>query len=130
MRFCDKHWGMLRKAIDVRALTPLVARSGGEAAERAVDELEKTATDATFDPLMSCHWMVCNFAVENLGLYLMGGDYCPICECLRVHPKPCPRGCTDEDLEREMIDGPANAALKHVKASAVLCAILGWELSV
>lgn len=124
MRFCQLHWDNLRDAIRARGLWPLVAQNGADAIEREVQVIEGTATDATYDPLMACHWMISGRALEALGLYLMTGNYCPVCEVMRAHPKPCPQGCTDSDVERAWINGPANAALEHVKAAPVLAQLL------
>lgn len=132
VKFCLPHWERLRAAINERGLTSLIARGGAAAAERTTDEFKGTATDATYDPLMACHWMITNRALEGLGLYVLttkedGSEYCPICEVLRRHPDPCPNGCTGDDVERYFINGPADAALEYVKRSPVLCAVLGWE---
>lgn len=91
------------------------------------DELDGSAGEATYDPLMACHWMIANQAIEYLGVGLLVGDFCPICEVVRAHPDPCPQGCTDADVETWLIEGPADAALEHVKATPVLMAILGGD---
>lgn len=129
VKFCARHWDMLRQALDERGLTPLVATSGAEAAARAQAELAGTATDATYDPLMACHWAIAGRAMAELGLYLLQGDLCPVCEALRVHREtmgdPCPHGCTDDDIEAFWIQGPAEAARRYVEESPVLRAMRG-----
>lgn len=126
MKFCEAHWAKLSDAVKARGLWPLVARGGQEAIARAVEEIEGKATDATYDPLMACHWMIVSRALITLGPYLLGGDLCPLCEVLRVHDsEPCEHGCTHDDVETRWTEGPADAALDHVRESPVLVALLG-----
>lgn len=126
MKFCQPHWDKLKAAVTERGMWPLVARSGAEGVARMAEEIQGTATDATYDPLMACHWMIAGRALDCLGLYVMGGDLCPLCEVLRVHDsKPCEHGCTHDDVEERWINGPADAALRHVRESPVLVAMLG-----
>ena len=129
MRFCQHHWDALREAINTRGLMPLVARNGYEAAERAVEEVAGEANDSSYDPLMACHWMILGRAMDSLGLYLLGGDdLCPVCEVVRVHGEhPCEHGCTGADVEERWIEGPADAALAHVRQTPVLLAMLSQE---
>ena len=126
MRICQSHWEKLRAAIDARGMTPLVARTGREAMERAVEELDGSATDATFDPLMAANNAISARALEHVGLFLLTGDYCPICEFCK-HIEPPPAGHEYADNESYMIDGPADAMQEYVRSSAPLCALLGWS---
>jgi hypothetical protein len=123
MQFCQSHWEQLRAAIDARGLAPLVSRNGQEGMEAFKAWLADSPDGATFDPLVSAHFMIVDRALHALGPYLLG-DYCPVCEVVRVHPKPCLNGCTDEDVERAWINGPADGVLRHVQESPVLSAIL------
>lgn len=127
MKFCNRHWGALRAAIDERGLMPLVARNGAEAVERAKEELGGTATDASYDPLMGAHWMIVNRALESGGLYLMTGEICPVCEAIE-HCNVGEGGYRDKKhIEEDWIEGPADAALEFVRSKPELCALLGWE---
>lgn len=117
MKFCQKHWDMLRAAIETRGLMHLVAKGGEAAMERAVDEINGVATDATYDPLMAAHWMISGRAIEIGGLYLMTGDHCPVCEAM-AHTSHWPRAGETEPLgeagvEKHWIDGPADAVLVY-----------------
>lgn len=47
MKMCETHWAALRKAIADRGLAHLGAKSGVEAAARAVAELKGSETDST-----------------------------------------------------------------------------------
>lgn len=80
MKFCQSHWDQLGAAIEARGLSHLVAKSGADAAKRMVEELRGQATDDTYDPLMAAHWMLSGRALECGGSYLLGGEYCPLCE--------------------------------------------------
>jgi hypothetical protein len=121
MKFCQPHWDALRAAIEARGLGGLVAANGRDAHARMVAELKGTDEPADFDPLMSAHWMIVNRALEMGGLYLMTGDYCPICEVLKHHPADCGEpSCTPETLTRYWIDGPAEAALVHAREAGLL----------
>lgn len=110
MKMCMPHWGELRKAIDDRGLSPLVARSGKEAAESAVRQIEGTDDKkADFDPLMSANWAIMGRALELGGLYLMGADdkgeeYCPLCEVDKHGGKAS-----------DWITGCCNAQLDHAR---------------
>jgi len=80
LKFCQPHWDELKDAVKARGMWPLVAENGQAAINRMVDEIENRATDDTYDPLMSAHWMIASRALECGGLYLMTGEYCPLCE--------------------------------------------------
>jgi hypothetical protein len=116
MHICALHWDKLRAAIKERGIDHLVARSGKEVIDAAVEELQ--GGDPSFDPLMSCNYMIWNQGLKMGGLYLMGqksdgSEYCPICEAL-VHMAP-PPGMTKEQQERSWIDGPADMALDECR---------------
>lgn len=125
MKFCQAHWDKLREAVYAKGMRPLVPRSGAEGAERLVEELSGEATDATYDPLMSCFWMICVRAMDALGSYLLSSDYCPVCEVVRAHgEQPCPHGCSGADVEERWIHGPVDAAYAYVQETPVLRALL------
>lgn len=76
MKFCQRHWDLMRAAVEARGMTPLVAANGKSAAENLVSELQDGQTLDNFDPLMAMHWNIAGNAMEKLGpnaLYLMGG---------------------------------------------------------
>jgi len=103
MKFCQPHWNELRKAIDNKGLGHLVASSGEAAMERVIAEVKGEDTTATYDPLMSAHWMICGQALENGGLYLLNGDYCPLCELEKHSNREMVinwiEGCTNQVFE-------------------------------
>lgn len=92
MRICKAHWRMCRDAVDSRGMGGLVAKSGEAAMDNMIAEIEGTAKEQDFDPLMSLNWFFSGEAMKNGGLYLMAvdpehpdlkdndGHYCPICE--------------------------------------------------
>lgn len=80
MRFCQRHWDLMRAAVESRGLSPLVAHGGKAAMENLVDELERGSTTDNFDPLMAMHWNIATNLMEKLGqsaLYLLGGPEAP-----------------------------------------------------
>lgn len=105
MKFCARHWAAMRKAVDDRGLTPLVAAGGEKAARKMESELhERTQTRENFDPLMSMHWAIAGNAMDMLGraginpLYLLAADdrsappgrsTCPLCELNYLHKTSC-----------------------------------------
>jgi len=124
MKFCDKHWRMLRAAIETRGISHLVAGSSEEAHAAMKEDLQAyidgRESIAPYDPLMSCHWMISSRAIELGGLYLMTGDHCPVCEAMK-HLAGRPREEGSDEIvdaawvERHWIDGPADAALDECK---------------
>jgi hypothetical protein len=119
MQICDKHWKMMRAAIEERGLSGLVAQSGEALMERTLAEADGSATPAGYDPLAACNWMVMGRAIESGGLYLMNGDFCPICEAMK-HTAHLPRQGETEPVgeawvENHWIAGPADAALGYCR---------------
>lgn len=80
MQMCQAHWDALRKAIDDRGLTPLVAKSGEAAMESIKREIEGESDKSDFDPLMGAHWAISGQYLKDVGLAGMSGDKCPLCE--------------------------------------------------
>lgn len=80
MRICEKHWDMLRTAIDERGLSKFVSRDGQAAAEKIKAQMQRQAPEETFDPLLAANISIWSNALEIGGMYLLSGDYCPICE--------------------------------------------------
>lgn len=107
MQFCKDHWDKLRKAIEDRGLSHLVVKSEEAVFENIVAELQ--GEKVVYDPLIDCHWMITNKALETGGLYLLtnkkdGTQYCPVCEAV-----------THGNLECDWIDGPADAVLNYCR---------------
>jgi hypothetical protein len=129
MRFCQDHWDRLRKAIDERGLTDLVAPDGKVAMAQLADQLEraqrgeeKTLTPVNYDPLMAAHWAIVNNVAETArkfggpgaALYAMAGDCCPLCYANEQHQAVCnEEGCTF--TYDDWIDRAADDELEHVK---------------
>lgn len=118
MKYCQPHWDALRDAIERRGLSHLVAKSGEAAARRARAEIEGTATDRTFDPLMAAHNMVLAKVTEMGGLYLFTGEYCPVCEAMKGHAAHA----TPEETERHYTEGPADAVLQYCRENGLVLA--------
>lgn len=105
MKICEKHWAMFRAAIETRGLAKLVAKDGRTAMDQMVADLQYGTLPENYDPLMSCNMMVTSRALEVGGLYMLSGDYCPVCEAMKH--------LDGEATETEWINGPADAALKY-----------------
>lgn len=113
MQFCTDHWNKLRLAIANRGIDHLVAKDGEAAITNEIAKL--SGETGSYDPLMACHWMITNRALEFGGLYLMfpkedGSQHCPVCEAL-LH--------SDGD-EGYWIDGPADVALRECKERGLI----------
>lgn len=105
MKYCQSHWNRLRQAIEQHGMEKLVARDGQAAAARLVKEIEGRADLLNFDPLMAAHNEITRRFLEPLGadgLYVFMGDYCPLCELVRLNPQKPQldanwiNGCTKE----------------------------------
>lgn len=95
MKMCQPHWDDLRDEIKLLGLDHLVAKSGEEAAEMMVAELDGTGDKRVFDPLMSAYWAITSNALSSGGLYLLspdedGNEYCPLCELDKNFPDEDP----------------------------------------
>lgn len=124
MKMCAEHWQKLRAAIEVRGLSHLVARSGAEAVQNTVLELEGREAEAYFDPLMAVHNMIWSACLSALGLGLMmvdeqGNHLCPLCTILPDYP-PIPEGHRYKSKESYFIDGPADAVLELARAKGLV----------
>lgn len=76
MKFCQRHWDMMRAAVEAHGMTPLVAQGGAAAIDNLVDELKAGSTTDNFDPLMAMHWNIATNLMDKLGQsagYLMFG---------------------------------------------------------
>lgn len=118
MKFCQPHWDALREAINARGLGHLVAVNGRDAHARAVAELKGEADVSDFDPLMAAHNMILSRATQDFGLALFTGDYCPVCEYLKVYPPPAPDSKWASNDEY-FIEGPADAVLEIARELGV-----------
>lgn len=82
MKFCKPHWEQLRNAINDRGLTDLVPKTGEEAIERVKKQQANGGkiTPETYDPLITAHNMIVANALKAGGIYMLEGDFCPLCE--------------------------------------------------
>lgn len=101
MKLCQSHWDKLKAKISELGLEPLVAKSGEEAAAKALEDLKRAQsgddsgmTKETFDPLMGANYAIWSNALHSVGLVLMeqnedGSDRCPLCFMQTTHDKHC-----------------------------------------
>lgn len=85
MQFCQPCYDKLREAIKARGMWPLVGSDETlkEKISQEVDHIQGgPPPDArrTFDPLYQACMAIYGRAIQMGGLYLMTGDYCPLCE--------------------------------------------------
>lgn len=87
MKFCQPHFGELKKLVISKGMGGLIESDEDAVAERARAEVDGTAMTDTYDPLMAAHWMLIGRAFELGGFYLLeskpgdgDGHYCPMCE--------------------------------------------------
>jgi len=71
MMMCQEHWDRLRRAIDERGLSHLIARDSKRALEALTKEAEGTAGPNDYDPFMAANWAIMSQALKCGGLYLM-----------------------------------------------------------
>ncbi len=74
MQFCQRHWDMMRAAVEARGMTPLVASNGAYAMANLISEVKEGPKLDNFDPLMAMHWNISINLMEKLGkggLYLL-----------------------------------------------------------
>jgi hypothetical protein len=123
VKFCDDHVAKLRAAISARGLEHLVTKSESEAVARAKAEAEGNLPEGLYDPLLCAEHMIASKALELGGMYLLKGDYCPVCEAM-VHASGTKdsngRMITDKIVEKDWIDGPADAVLAYCRAQGLL----------
>jgi len=80
MKLCLPHWNQLKEAIEATGLSKYVAPDGKAAIRNLVGGLEGKPERDVFDPLMAANLAIWSNALDKGGLYMMTGDYCPICE--------------------------------------------------
>lgn len=102
MKFCADHWSRLRKAIDDRGLSALVAETGEQAVKNLASELEGGAGVDNFDPLMGAHNAIMGNALSVAGLAIFatkddGSEWCPLCFLLEVVVPAHDRLCVDPE---------------------------------
>ncbi len=84
--------------------------------ERLSEEIEGTAQPYNYDPLLAMNSMIFGEAIKLGGLYLLNGDYCPVCEVIRQYADTEDEDgkfITAEDVRSYWIDGPADAVLEY-----------------
>lgn len=100
---CQPHYEQLKQAIRDRGLWPLVAQSPEAASANIEAQVNGDQDPKNYDPLLNATMMIYHQGVKQGGLYMMTGDYCPLCE-LEAHTTwgkaaEWISGCTDAVLE-------------------------------
>lgn len=116
MKCCDKHWQMIRTALDERGLTPFVAKSGEEAAARMQRAADEGETKDTFEPLIGINIMLMDNALRFWGITAVQGDGCPVCMAMESAKNcTCGKSHDPESIEKHWTIGPADCALERAK---------------
>ncbi len=114
MRICTDHWAKLRKAIDDRGLSHLVAKTGEEAHAAIIEQLQGAENKAAFDPLMNANFAIWSAFLEDAGLAGLAFEGCPLCEVAKSdHPH----------LDDEWIRGSTNDQLEHARSLGLIAAV-------
>ena len=85
MNFCKKHWDAISDDVERLGLSRFVARSGDEAVDHVVRELEGDSTVVDFEPLIGASSQLfsiaCNFVGSSVMLAELGEEKppCPVC---------------------------------------------------
>jgi hypothetical protein len=108
LKFCETHWETLRRVIRERGLEHLVSQSGQEIGAKVAREIERKSKTFDFDPLMAAHNMIAANALRCGGLYLLAGDYCPLCELDKADVQQ-----DAEDWIRFAADGALRVAMEN-----------------
>ena len=109
MKFCDTHWDALKQALKDRGLWHLVG-DGESLKSRVTEEIEGTHTTASYDPLWDATNMIYANALQRGGLYLLQGDYCPLCEVDKHSPAT---GTGGSETAEDWITGCTDAILGY-----------------
>lgn len=104
---------MTRKAVEDCGMGHLVVQGGEAAAEIVRAQLEGDET--TFDPLLTAWSMVSSKALEMGGLYLMSGDYCPVCEAMK-YTASWPNEHSDEPVGEAWVENHYTVAVVEAVA--------------
>lgn len=105
MRICQNHWRQLRKAIEGRGLSSLIAQSGKEAVDSVMRQAEGMDTPADFDPLMSANFAIWAAYTRDVGLEAFSDDRCPLCKVEESR----------EGLAANWIEGAAEDQLQYAR---------------
>lgn len=127
MKVCQKHWDRLIELIKERGAWHLVGDH--ETAKKQLQaELEGEPGDPKdVDPLLRVNNMIWAHALKAGGLYLMSGDYCPICEAMvhmanvPVTPGGPPAGT--EWVENHWTVGAVDAVIQMLREAGALPSI-------
>jgi len=119
MKSCDRHWKMIRDAVDAAGMTALIPETG-EAAAKALQAAmtEGTTSVDNFDPLMFAYMAIVAHAVELVGPVLFmdnddGSEKCPQCYLTMLHA----RVCNDPECTTKDFDDWATHAVADAKAA-------------
>lgn len=119
MQICQPHWDRIRALIDEHGMAHMVG-TPQSAFEQMAGELTGEAppdTATTFDPLLRVNSMLMGRAIEQGGLYMMSGNFCPVCEAVK-HLASVPRNGETEPagaawVEQHWTEGAVLAVKSH-----------------
>ena len=103
MKMCADHWTGCQTAIETRGLSHRISQNDEELKKRIENELKGIEDKYDYDPLAQLCFAIYSQSLKAGGLYLLGGDYCPLCELKEK---------TGVD-PNEWINGAADAIFEH-----------------
>lgn len=116
MRMCNDCWAKLKNAIDVRGLTPFVAKSGQEVVERKLASQDEASS---FEPLMDAHNAIVANLLDAFGVAMIAVDGCPVCAAI----SGCQCGLGNACGLRTWIDRAAEDQLTRARALGLIEAV-------
>jgi len=111
MKMCQTHWDRIRVLVEERGLSHLIG-TAEQAMQAIADEVDGQES-THFDPLMAVNNLIMGQALQMGGLYLMSGDFCPVCEAMK-HTAHLPRQGETEPVGEAWVEdhwtvGPVDA---------------------
>lgn len=123
MKMCQKHWDMLRAAIEQRGLMHLVAKSGEEASKQVAAQLSGDTSLWNYDPLMAANFAIWRQGLSSWGLALMSPD-APFGGCVCCLKSDVESRCRDPICKKQTgemwIEFAADDQLAFARAKGLL----------
>lgn len=112
VQICKDHWKNMRDKVSELGMDHLVSKTGEEAMEKMVDQIEGTDTtpEKTFDPLLNANWAITAQWIKDVGIAGMSYDGCPLCEVESTSP----------GRAQNWIDGSIGDQLEYAKHHGII----------
>jgi len=117
MQMCEPHYAALRTEIENQGMASMIPETAEQARASVITALEEAQTgvqEGPFDPLLTAVFQIYGNAVRTGGLYLLAGDYCPLCEVRKHVP------AAENNADALWISGCVTAIAEHVRENGLL----------